>query len=134
MFKITWSIGKNFLMKTRTEGICVLFKFSLSVPDVFWTSPVHSVYILCPGGTFSSNMSHSDWIHCDCLDISAVYYFNSRIWWWWIVSVVFSTVGSRLVFFLPGSTPQHRKSSTHCEQNLNLRRTWVQALLNEVVQ
>ena len=28
----------------------------------------------------------------------------------------------------------HRKSSTHCEQGLNLRRIWVQALLNEVVK
>ena len=30
--------------------------------------------------------------------------------------------------------PHHRESLTRREQDLNLRRTWVQALLNEVVQ
>ena len=30
--------------------------------------------------------------------------------------------------------PHHRESPTRREQGLNLRRTWVQALLNEVVQ
>ena len=30
--------------------------------------------------------------------------------------------------------PHHRESPTRREQDLNLRRTWVQALLNEVVQ
>ena len=32
------------------------------------------------------------------------------------------------------SDPHHRESPTRCEQDLNLRRTWVQALVNEVVQ
>ena len=30
--------------------------------------------------------------------------------------------------------PHHRKSPTRRKQDLNLHRTWVQALLNEVVQ
>ena len=30
--------------------------------------------------------------------------------------------------------PHHRESPTRREQDLNLRRTWVQALMNEVVQ
>ena len=30
--------------------------------------------------------------------------------------------------------PQRRESPTHREQDLNLRRTWVQALMNEVAQ
>ena len=55
--------------------------------------------------------------------------------WWWIVSVVWLT-DERLLASFPAGTivrdPHHLESPTHCEQDLNLRRTRVQALLNEV--
>ena len=45
---------------------------------------------------------------------------------------------SRLALFPAGTTvrdPHHREPPTrHEQEGLNLRRTWVQALLNEVVQ
>ena len=56
--------------------------------------------------------------------------------WWWIVFVVWLTNERHLALF-PARTivrdPHHRKSPTGCK-DLNLCRTWVQALLNEVVQ
>ena len=57
--------------------------------------------------------------------------------WGWIVSVVWLTDERRLALF-PAKTfvrdPHHRESPTCREQDLNLRRTWVQVLQNEVVQ
>ena len=51
--------------------------------------------------------------------------------------VVWLTDERRLALF-PAATivrdPHHRESPTRRQQDLNLRRTWVQALLNEVVQ
>ena len=58
-------------------------------------------------------------------------------WWWWIVFVVWMTKERRLALFSAGAIvryPHHRKSLTCRGQGLNLRRTWVQAWLNEVVQ
>ena len=56
---------------------------------------------------------------------------------WWIVFVVWLTNERRLGLF-PAATSvrdrHHCESPTRREQVLNLRRTWVQALLNEVVQ
>ena len=60
-----------------------------------------------------------------------------RWWWWWIVFVVWLTDVRRLTLFPAGTTvrdPHHRESPTRRKQGLNLRRTRVQALLNEVVQ
>ena len=40
-------------------------------------------------------------------------------------------------YFQPGPLPEiphHHESPTRREQDMNLRRTWVQALLNELVQ
>ena len=58
-------------------------------------------------------------------------------WWWWIVFVVWLTNKRRLSLF-PAETivrnPHHLESPTCRKQDLNLRRTWVEALLNEVVQ
>ena len=70
---------------------------------------------------FSENLSR-----CSC---STVAIFD------WIVFVAWLTDERCLALFPVGiivKDPQHRESSTRCKQNLNLRRTWVQALLNEV--
>ena len=48
-------------------------------------------------------------------------------WWWWLVFVVWLIDKMHLAVF--SALP-----STHHVQGLNLRRTWVQALLNKVVQ
>ena len=56
---------------------------------------------------------------------------------WWIVFVVWLTEEKRLALFPAGTTikdPHHRKSPTRRKQDLNLRRTWVHAFLNEVEQ
>ena len=51
-------------------------------------------------------------------------------WWWWIVFVVWLTNERRLALF-PAVTivkdPYHCESPTRCEQDFNLRRTWVKA-------
>ena len=55
---------------------------------------------------------------------------------WWIVFVVWFSDERRLAVFPVGTIvrdPHHRKSSSRRKQGLNLRRTWVQAWLNEVV-
>ena len=60
---------------------------------------------------------------------------NSWWWWWWFVFVVWLTDERHLALFPPGTIvrdPHHRESSTCCKQDLNLCRTWAQALLNEV--
>ena len=57
--------------------------------------------------------------------------------WWWFVFVVWLTDERRLALFPAGTivrSPHHRESPAHREQDMNLRTTWVQALLNEVVQ
>ena len=51
--------------------------------------------------------------------------------------MVWLTDERRLVLFPAGTIvrdPYHRQFPTRREQYLNLRRTWIQALLNEVVQ
>ena len=51
--------------------------------------------------------------------------------------VLLLTVERRLALFPAGiivRDPHHLKSSTHREKDLNLRRTWIQALLSDVVQ
>ena len=51
-------------------------------------------------------------------------------WWWWIVFVVWLTYERGLALFPAGTIvrdPHHRESPTRREQDLNLRRTWVQA-------
>ena len=57
--------------------------------------------------------------------------------WWWIVFVV-SLTGERHLALFPAGTivrdPHHRESPTCRKQGSNLRRTWVQAWLNEVAQ
>ena len=58
-------------------------------------------------------------------------------WWWWFVFVVWLNDERRLALFSAGTIVRdhhHRESPTPRGQVLNLRRTWVQALLNEVVQ
>ena len=58
-------------------------------------------------------------------------------WWWWIVFVVWLTDKRRLALFPSGiivRDPHHLESLTRRERDLNLCRTSVQALLNEVVQ
>ena len=50
--------------------------------------------------------------------------------------VVWLTDEKHIVLFPAGiivRNPNHRKSKTHRELDLNLRQTWVQVLLNEVV-
>ena len=57
--------------------------------------------------------------------------------WWWIVFLVWLTNERRLALFPTGTIirdPHHRESPTCRKQDLNLRRTWVRALLNEFVQ
>ena len=57
--------------------------------------------------------------------------------WWWIVFVVWLTDERCLDLFPAGTIvrdPHYRESLARREQNLDLRRTWVQALLNEIVQ
>ena len=54
----------------------------------------------------------------------------------WIVFVVWLTDEIRLALFPAGTIVgdlHHRESPTHREQDLNLRRTWGQTSLNEVV-
>ena len=49
--------------------------------------------------------------------------------------VVWLTDKRRLAIFPAGTIvkdPHHRESSTHCEQDLNLRKTWDQASLNKL--
>ena len=61
---------------------------------------------------------------------------KARWCWWWIVFMIWLTDERRLTLFPAGTIvrdPHHRESPTHREQDLNLCRTWVQALLNEVV-
>ena len=56
---------------------------------------------------------------------------------WWVVFVEWLIDERRLGLFLAGTIlrdPHHRESLTHQEYDMNVRRTWVQALLNEVVQ
>ena len=58
-------------------------------------------------------------------------------WWWWIVFVVWLTDERRLALFPAGTIVRdshHLESPTRREQDLNLHRTRVQALLNEAVQ
>ena len=48
-----------------------------------------------------------------------------RWWWWWIVFAEWLTDARRLVLFPAGTIARnthHRKSPTHCEQDLNFRR------------
>lgn len=57
-------------------------------------------------------------------------------WWWRSVFVVSLTNERSLAFFLAWTNvrdPYSGESPTHCEQDLNLLRTRVQDLLNEVV-
>ena len=54
-----------------------------------------------------------------------------------LIFVVWLTDERRLASFPAGTIdrdPHHRESPTHREQDLNLPRTWIQALMNEVVQ
>ena len=54
-----------------------------------------------------------------------------------MVFVVWLTDEKRLALFPSGTIardPHYRESPTCRQQDLNLRRTWVQDLLNEVVQ
>ena len=56
---------------------------------------------------------------------------------WCIIFVAWLTEERRLDSFPAGTIikdPHHRQSPTRREQDLNLHITWVQALLNEVVQ
>ena len=60
-----------------------------------------------------------------------------ELWWWWIVFVVWLTNGRCLALFPAWNIvrdPYQHKSLTCRMQDLNLSRTWVQALLNEVIQ
>ena len=62
---------------------------------------------------------------------------KKKNWWSWIVFVVWLTDERRSALFPAGTIdkdPHHRKSPKRQKQDLNLFRTWVQALLNEVVQ
>ena len=55
-------------------------------------------------------------------------FFFFVLWWWWIVFVVRLTDEKHLALFPAGTIvrdPHHLKSLTCCEQDLNLRRTWV---------
>ena len=63
--------------------------------------------------------------------------FDDRITKNWIVFLVRLTDERCLALFPAGTIvrdPHHRECPTRREQGLNLRRTWVQAQLNEVVQ
>ena len=58
-------------------------------------------------------------------------------WWWWIVFVAWLADERCLTLFPAGTIardPRYLESPTHREQDLNLRRTWVRALLNDVVR
>ena len=58
---------------------------------------------------------------------------STRFWWWWWIAFVVLLTDERCLAFFPAGAivrdPHHRKSSTRRWRNLNLRRTWVQALL-----
>ena len=57
--------------------------------------------------------------------------------WIELFFVVWLTDEKRVALFPAGTIvrdPHHGKSPTRREQDLNLRRTWAQAFLNEVVQ
>ena len=75
--------------------------------------------------------------YCRTLSPKCDYDWDIEWWWWWIVFVVWLT-GERCLALFPAGTivrdPHHLESPTRCKQDLNLCRTWVQALLNEVVQ
>ena len=61
----------------------------------------------------------------------------TKSWWWWIIFVVWLTDKRCLALFPVGTIvrdPHHHESLICCEQDLNLCRIWVQALLSEVVQ
>ena len=65
------------------------------------------------------------------------FYHINLAWWWWIVFVVWLTDKRHLALFPAGTIARdrhHRKSLTCRKQDLNLHRTWLQALLNEIVQ
>ena len=56
------------------------------------------------------------------------------LWWWcwWIVFVVQLTTKRCIALFPAGTTvrdPQHHESRTGHEQDLNLRKTWIQTLV-----
>ena len=58
-------------------------------------------------------------------------------WWWWIVFVVWLTNEKRLALYPAGTIVRYfhnRESSTRRKQDLSVRRTLGQALLDEDVQ
>ena len=53
-------------------------------------------------------------------------------WWWWIVFLVWLTNKRCIALFPAGTTvrdPQHHESPTCHEQDLNMRKTWIQTLV-----
>ena len=67
--------------------------------------------------------------------------FTNNFLWWWIDDELLLWYGwptKGVLALFPAGTivrdPHHRESPTRRKQDLNLRRTWVQALLNEAVQ
>ena len=62
-------------------------------------------------------------------------------WWWWIVCCgmvdqwkAFSLISKQDKWVTFARDPHHHEPLTCCEQDLNLSRTWVQALMNEVIK
>ena len=108
---------------------CYMSSFS-SFADVFVVPCLYSMFWVwrCFQLRFSLNL---------CLVYEDFGWCFNISWWWWIVFVVWLTDERRLALFSDGTIvrdPHHLESPTHRKQDLNLCRTWVQALLNEVVQ
>ena len=58
-------------------------------------------------------------------------------WWWWTIFMECLTGKRYLAWFSAGTVVRdshYLKYSIRRKQDMNLRRTWIQALLSEVVQ
>ena len=112
-FKLLWFLGPEVL----------LFKFIL----------ILVILVIHP------NVGNWFWDTFDINKICSIHYSSShkKLVNWWVVFMLWLTDERRLTLIPAGTIvrdPHHHESPTHREQDLNLRKTWLQPLLNEVVQ
>ena len=111
-FKLLWFLGPEVL----------LFKFIL----------ILVILVIHP------NVGNWFWDTFD-INLISIHYSSShkKLVNWWVVFMLWLTDERRLTLIPAGTIvrdPHHHESPTHREQDLNLRKTWLQPLLNEVVQ
>ena len=102
-----------------------------------WIIPI--LHLLCRlAGKASAKVTKLKWMKSLNSSIASVLRFLWWWgWWWWIFFVVWLTNEGHLALFTVRTIlrePHHCKSVTLHEQDLNLRRTWVEDLLSEVVE